>query len=215
MRAFRAPRTSRSPEPLESLQSDLQEYGLHPALLDVATGFAMDVVDGYDPSALFVPVSYGRVVVHGALPSRLASWAKRHPSDPSTDFVSFDVVLADESGRVLVEVEQLTLRKVPNATDFAAAGETTARPVALAATERAVRTKSPAELAFLRQLELGISPAEGCAIFDRTLAKVDGPVVVASSLDLQGLAAQVEQTARDTRDSGDAGATFARPELQT
>jgi thioesterase domain-containing protein/acyl transferase domain-containing protein len=200
----------------ESFQSDLQAYRLHPALLDVATGFAMDIVDGYDQKALFVPVSYGRVVVHAPLAPRVASWVRNRASDGSTEFASFDIVITDESGKVLVEIDQLTLRKLQTTTDFAVASET--KPAIRdvdAVVEVSVRAKSPAELAFLRQLALGIAPAEGCEILDRTLSKIDGPVVVASSLDLAELVAHAEQTARETRDKGDPGATFARPELQT
>ena len=37
-------------------------YGLHPALLDIATGYAMDLIPGYGdqdvPQNLWVPISY-------------------------------------------------------------------------------------------------------------------------------------------------------------
>src|SRR6185436_18537470 len=98
-------------------------------------------------------------------------------------------------------------------TDFAVVEEPTPAEVELdPPMEHAARTKSPAELAFVRQLEQGITRAEGCAVLDRVLAKIDGPVVVASSLDLLELVAAADRATAEPRDSG---AKFARPELTT
>jgi acyl transferase domain-containing protein/acyl carrier protein len=197
----------------EAFASDLASYALHPALLDVATGFAMDLIDGYDGDTLWVPVSYGRVEVRAPLPARVASWVKWRATAASSEFASFDVVLADEIGNVLVSVEELTLRKMPRGADFAVAKEPTAAEVELdPPMARAARTKSPAELAFVRQLEQGITRAEGCAALDRILAKIDGPVVIASSLDLFELSAAADRAIAPPRD---AGTKFARPELST
>ncbi|MFD1807687.1 hypothetical protein ACFSHQ_04525 [Gemmobacter lanyuensis] len=46
---------------------------MHPALMDLATGWAMGLIAGYRPDHLWVPVSYGRVRVWGR--SRRASSA--------------------------------------------------------------------------------------------------------------------------------------------
>jgi acyl transferase domain-containing protein/thioesterase domain-containing protein/acyl carrier protein len=193
--------------------SDLATYGLHPAIVDVATGFAMDLIEGYDGRTLWVPVSYGRVEVRAPLPARVASWVKARSASPSSEFASFDIVLTNESGSVLAVVDELTLRKLPAGADFGVGKEPTASEVELEAPiDRAARTKSPAELAFVRQLEQGITQAEGCAVVDRVLAKIDGPVVVASSLDLIELAEAADRRPVQPMDSG---TKFARPELST
>ena len=49
---------------------------LHPALLDIATGWAMDLIAGWQPTQLWVPVSYARVRVHAPLPPRIVSWVR-------------------------------------------------------------------------------------------------------------------------------------------
>jgi hypothetical protein len=49
--------------------------------------------------------------VHGALPAEIRSWV-RLAGDPAEDVASFDVTLTDPAGKVLVEVEGITFRKV-------------------------------------------------------------------------------------------------------
>ncbi|CAN0579139.1 unnamed protein product, partial [Laminaria digitata] len=49
-------------------QGDLENgHLLHPALMDIATGWAMGLIEGYDGSDLWVPMSYGAVRVHAPL----------------------------------------------------------------------------------------------------------------------------------------------------
>jgi acyl transferase domain-containing protein/thioesterase domain-containing protein len=210
----------------DGFASDLDSYALHPALLDVATGFAMDLIEGYQGDTLWVPVSYGRVVVRAPLPARFSSWvtlreriapgpagADAARSEPPIEFASFDVVLADDHGEVLVRVEELTIRKLSSATDFAVTKSPTVAELELdPPTARAARAKSPAELAFVRQLEQGILPAEGCAVLDRVLAKIDGPLVIASSLDLFELREFADRAALAKEETG---TSFARPALAT
>jgi hypothetical protein len=63
----------------EAFVDDLPQYGLHPALMDMATGFAMDLIEGYSESTnLWVPVSYKRVACFGPLPAAIVSWVRNH-----------------------------------------------------------------------------------------------------------------------------------------
>jgi acyl transferase domain-containing protein/thioesterase domain-containing protein len=189
------------------LRQDLEQHPLHPALLDIATGFAMDLIEGYTGESLWVPVSYRSVHVRARLPARFVSWVRKHSHQGATnDFASFDVVLADERGAILAEVHELTLRKLQDQTDFAVA------PAAPPVEVEAARSISQAELAFLGQLEQGILPAEGCEVLDRILGRGSDPIVVASSIDLPWLTAQVDSAA--VRAAAPA-VKFARPDLGT
>ena len=49
---------------------------LHPALLDIATGWAMELINGYRSTKLWVPVSYTSVQVFHPLPDRIVSWVR-------------------------------------------------------------------------------------------------------------------------------------------
>ena len=127
--------------------ADLVQFGLHPALLDIGTSFAMNLIEGYDGESLWVPVSYKRVRVFAPLATRTVSWVKMASSrGAGSGFASFDVTLADESGRVLVEVEELTLRRLAGAAEFAAGQLAGKGALELEqATHDAERPQSPAE----------------------------------------------------------------------
>jgi acyl carrier protein len=170
----------------------------------------MELIEGYRADALWVPVSYERVRVHGALPPKIVSWV-RTSDDAKNDseFAAFDVVLADESGRVLVEVEKLTLRKLAGEPDFALSR----RPSSDVERDPDDQDREPsaAERQLQINLERGILPAEGQEAFARALASGE-PRLIVSSLDVAGLARQVEQANARPREDG---LKLARPELDS
>ncbi|MEE4184294.1 MAG: type I polyketide synthase [Gammaproteobacteria bacterium] len=101
-------------------RADLQDYALHPALLDIATGCAMDLIPGYADQEvarnLWVPVGYQRLRFHAPLQSELVSWIRTAAeNNPGGDYAAFNITIAAPDGRVLAEVEQLTLRRTDSA----------------------------------------------------------------------------------------------------
>jgi len=106
--------------------ADLESFKLHPALLDVATGFAMKLIDGYSPESLWVPVSYRKLRYYAPLTRRLHSWVRSHGDNRADrDVAAFDVTIADEAGQVLVEVEGFAIKRIDGEADFTLA----ARPL--------------------------------------------------------------------------------------
>lgn len=187
-------------------RSDADSMRLHPALLDLATSFALPIAG--ESTGLYVPVSYGRVRVHAAVGPRAWSHARVRARG---EHVRFDVVLCDDDGRVLMEVEDFVTKRVAENGDFALAR----RPVASelefdADASSGPRPPSPAEVALRRNVELGITPAEGVDALRRILAGPRVPRVVVSSLDLGVLARQADRV--ETPES-DAGPRFERPTL--
>ena len=64
-------------------RAEAGEWLLHPALMDLATGWAMDLIAGYQPDHLWVPVSYGLVRVLRPLPARSsAMWSAQAQTGP-------------------------------------------------------------------------------------------------------------------------------------
>ncbi|MGC5022571.1 SDR family NAD(P)-dependent oxidoreductase [Micromonospora sp. DT47] len=85
---------------------DLPAWGLHPALLDVATAFGRG-----QGSGAYLPLSYGRIVVRAPLPQRFLSHLRHH--DGGTDeVVSADLTLVDDEGREIVAISDFVLRRV-------------------------------------------------------------------------------------------------------
>jgi thioesterase domain-containing protein len=186
---------------------------LHPALLDLATGFALRLLPGYgDQGVFFAPLGYARVRIHGPLPARIASHAKRSERRPATeDLALFDVRIYDEAGTLLLEIDEFALRR------FAGSGALAARKPGDARGSGAGGTRSEraahVDATLQRFVELGIRPPEGAEALERVLgAGRIGPILV-SSIPIAALARAIDSQGSDQ--STTPSSTFARPELAT
>ena len=188
---------------------DIQRgYLVHPALLDIATGYAMDLVPGYDAAAgLWVPMTYGNIRVFGSLPAALWSNVRLSKAgDLGKGYATFDVTIADDEGRTLIEVDAFTVKHVGREANFAVQQDGEAHRKTVNTDTRAEWSPALARLA--EQVEQGISPHEGFDAMVRALG-AGKPQVVVSSLDLellQGAAARVESTPGSVT-------SFDRPDL--
>ncbi len=199
--------------------ADLDTHGLHPGLLDIATGCAMDLIPGYAEQEvaqnLWAPISYRGLRFHAPLQGEIVSWLRLASSgDAGGDFAAFDVTLTDPQGRVLAEVEQLTLRRLdgpwhaprasaPQGADAGEGGEgARAKPL------------SPGEAALAHNVSQGIAPAEGLAALARLLAGELPAEAIVSSMSVEALMAQADGLSRASGAGSDA-ARFSRPELDS
>jgi acyl transferase domain-containing protein/thioesterase domain-containing protein len=201
----------------EAYRSDLERIGLHPGLLDYATGYAMELIEGYTPAlGLWIPVSYGRMAVFGPLPARVYSWVRnRGENRASSDFAVFDVTICDEQGRVLLEIEEYTIKRLAVAPDFTLHAPPVRADVEFEAAlgSRSDRELSPAERQLRRNYERGIRAHEGADALMRVLALDGASQIAVSSLDLAGLIRQAERaTAQVTKASS---TKFGRPDLDS
>jgi len=186
-------------------EAELETFPLHPALLDIATGYGLELVPGYDASSvLFVPFSYREVRVHAALAPRIFSWIRSAPDNHADkEIARFDVTLTDASGRVLVEIADFAVKRTAPGRPFAEARKAAPEPALDA-------HLSPAERAFRRTLRAGIGASEGVAALERILAEPWTPQVIVSSIELDTLIAQVHAAAPAPATDG---ARFERPAL--
>ncbi len=93
---------------------DVEDFALHPALLDLATGFI--TLRHSLPDSL--PFSYRRVVMHAPLTPRLRSTVR--VIERTAMSLEVDATLADEGGAPLVTIEGYRLRRRPAAPPSAA-----------------------------------------------------------------------------------------------
>ncbi len=133
--------------------ADDAALGLHPALLDMATG----PITGHLLARLdlgledeYLPFAYGALKVHGRLGERLYSHVQYRGMSDDRDVLRFDIALYAPDGTPLAEVADFQLRRVP-------AGALDARPAAAPAVD-----------------DGSISPQEGRALFARALALKGG-----------------------------------------
>lgn len=181
---------------------------LHPALLDLATGWAMGLINGYRPDHLWVPVSYAMVRAHRPLPDTIVSHitsAADNRADGAT--ATFNITLATPEGEVCVEIEGFSIRKLDGALHFTAPD---ARELEFDDTPANAKPQSPAEERLLHAFSQGIRPDEGAEAFSRAVGLGQSQIIV-SSLDLPALARQTaEAEAAKTE-----GQAFDRPDLDT
>jgi amino acid adenylation domain-containing protein len=171
----------------EAFSADFQSYRLHPALLDFATSF----LRLFKGEGNYLPLSYKRLRMWRPLPARLYSYARFADRNRSRDAtLCFDVLLLNEDGATLAEIEEFTVMRID---DIARIG-------APARSSAASRDRSPdglmprgseARVRLLQEdLREGLSSSDGVAVFDRILASGLRRVVVST----RDLSARIEQS---------------------
>ncbi len=185
-----------------------QGWLIHPALADLATGWAMGLIAEYRPDHLWVPVSYGSVRVLRPLPGDIVSWVRNAAENRADRPVArFDVTLATPEGEVCLEIEGFTIRRLDGALSFA---RPDAREMTFDDGPRSARPLSPAEERLMHAFTQGIRPDEGAQAFARAVATGASQIIV-SSLDLPAL---IRQTA-EAEAARSEGTAFDRPDLDT
>jgi acyl transferase domain-containing protein/thioesterase domain-containing protein/acyl carrier protein len=148
----------------ETFEGDTSDYHLHPALLDLATGAALYLIDGYGEStAVYLPMSYERARVFQPIPVKFVSHIRSPQRNVAgRDVATFDLTLLDGNGRVLVEIEGFSMRLIRDLQNGPGMGRTQASAPS--------GRDGPAEE---RPLS-GIAPADGTQALIRIVSS-DGP----------------------------------------
>jgi thioesterase domain-containing protein/NAD(P)-dependent dehydrogenase (short-subunit alcohol dehydrogenase family)/acyl carrier protein len=204
----------------DKFAEDLEDYAIHPALLDIATGYAMGLIKGYHDKGsatnLWVPVSYHSFCFYKPLPQQVYSWVRNHQDNSvDKDFASFDVVMYDSRGQVVAEVKQLTIKKLTGEVDFSREALPAKVEKETGATSKGtgeLRQLSPAELAFQHNLSQGILPSEGTKAMFELLDHADATEVIVSSLNIEDLIKEVDATAASLHRE-ESETKFSRPDL--
>ncbi len=168
----------------DEFASDCLQYLIHPAVLDMATGFALPLIQGYPfESEFYVPVSYKALKVFRPMPKRLWSYITLGGNSGS-EVVDFAVTLADENGGVILQTEAFTMKRIS----------------ADVLRTRRSTTSERKELAL--DLSKGIAPQEGLDALDRVLSVECGPQVAVSSQNISALITTLDEQYSGTRDVG-------------
>jgi len=180
----------------DEFQEDLDEWTVHPSVLDVALAAATWRV----VASAYLPTGYDRVTLNGPFPRELLSHI-RLKSFPG-DTVSFDVTLLDLEGRQVAEIEGYTLRKVNEGPGAALSNDT-------GSSEEEVDDEST-----------DVQPEEGWDALQRIMSVHPIPVVVVSTRILQGLIDEESEAAdaagKPKKDEAAVRSkSYARPALST
>ena len=196
--------------PPEFAQDMSDGYLLHPALMDMATGWAMELSQDYDDSHMWVPVAYRSVRVLRPLPADLFSWVRLDRGAQQPGFVSFDITLCDIDGQRCVEIGGFSMKRLDAPGDLVTSGPPRPGELVFDEDDAATGAQSPAQQRLAQTIARGIRPEEGGAAFMRALG-ADLPQVVVTSLDLDALIRQSAAPAGG--ESADPDARFQRPQL--
>jgi acyl transferase domain-containing protein/thioesterase domain-containing protein/acyl carrier protein len=194
---------------LNAASCEDERWLLHPALLDIATGWAMELIEGYQSNKLWVPVSYASVRVFHPLPDRIVSWVRssgRNSRDQET--ASFDVSLALPDGTVCVEIEGFSIKRLDDLGALTAPIKITQSEFEPEDFSRATQPLSAAEERLQHNLSQGILPQDGADAFLRALNQ-GRPQIIVSSLDMAALVEQAGASISETSDMQ----KFDRPQL--
>jgi acyl transferase domain-containing protein/thioesterase domain-containing protein len=147
--------------------ADLEIWMVHPALLDLATGAALYLIEGYQEStAVYLPMSYKRIKLYRPLPSKFWSHIRcRQENTARGEVATFDITLLDEDGKVLSDIEEFAMRRMANTTDSPA---TTLR------SQPAETYGEPAE----STVNQGIASDDGMKAFDQILSSEITPGII-------------------------------------
>lgn len=194
----------------KNARADLRKgWVMHPALLDMATGWAMKLIPGYSAESLWVPLSYGEITIYRALPAELISWVRLAGGSDDNGFARFDIALCAPDGTVHADIKGFQMKKLE--------GKSFARPVPLTEDDvefdsvEADRPPSAEEEALYHNIRQGIRASEGADALRRALAS-GLPQIAMSSLSLEALRAQADKLAKKTEPKTDG---FDRPELDS
>lgn len=172
----------------------------HPALMDIATGWAMGLIEGWSPDHLWVPMGYRAIRLYAPLPARVISHVRNAGRNSDAQgMAQFDITLAAPDGTICAEIRGFALRKLAGAAIPAAP-----------ASARPARSLSPAERRLAHNISQGIPAAIGPAMLSRAVSSGLAQVYV-SSLDLGALIAE----AGIVPDAAPAEGGFDRPDLDS
>ncbi len=197
---------------------DLLQFELHPAVMDLATAGAQSLIPGFDEAQdFFVPASYGCIRVFAPLSAKVFSHIRYRPQDgDDVQLASYDVTVLDESGRVLVDIQEFTMMRVRDKAllDGVSGGAESG------AQASAHRPRATANKVLEMGLSEGLRSAEGAEVLARVLADGRLAQVAVSPQDLHATleklrAPALPATAAQATEGGEVGADWKAPRTET
>ncbi len=181
----------------EQYRTDITDFALHPALLDMATGVGFELAPNYQAHQdFFVPVSYGKVSLFQSLQPQIMSRVvfKRATED---NRCSFDLELRAVTGELLVAISDFVVKRMSH--DIL---------------DREVQ--APATEALQKTLDTAIAPGEGNSLVNIMLGHPEVTQVVVSPFDFSDkFALQSQSAERGAEQATDAGISQDRPDVSS
>lgn len=201
----------------EDFAPDLESLKLHPSLLDRAAGTGMLYME---LEGIYLPMSYKRLRVEQPLPRRIYAYIRETENNYSRkETITFDVLITDENGNELVEIEEFAEKRINDLTEQVRA--TSDKRTALDLEEDDDETTATRASSFYEaSIRDSIAPAEGVEVFTRILARATVPQIVVSTKDLAASMLEAEafienKVSEEVEKLQVARTLHPRPEVQT
>lgn len=170
----------------DEFTDELDVYKLHPSLLDMATGSAQSLIEGFSKSRdFYVPVGYEKLSLLGEMPGSFCSHV-RYDEDSPNGYAKFDVVLLDTAGKVFAEIQGFTMRKMDDGFS--------------SSTDLVRNTENSLATTLADVLEEALSPTQGVAAFDRVMSQNAQAQWIVSSVDSKKWLHQLDEEDRTGAD---------------
>lgn len=92
----------------EQFAGDLEEYYLHPSMLDMA----VNAITQNTGNGIYLPLSYDSFKLYKSVPKALFSYVKKVKSSKNAETVTFNVRLFDADQEPVADITHLTVKKV-------------------------------------------------------------------------------------------------------
>ena len=189
---------------------DMEHMKLHPAVMDVATGF----VQRFAGDGNYLPLAYEKLTVKESMADRMYGYVRFKDKGPTShrDTITCDISIIDETGTVLVDIAGFTMKRVnqelaASLNNSFAEGNKELTPALLGPIEEIeseglIAAANPlyGRLSEKAQwpLDGGLRSKEATAAFDRVLSGCTVPNVVISTRDLTSVMESINSFNRDT-----------------
>lgn len=161
----------------EEFLADLEICTLHPALLDMATAGAQELIAERREGDFYVPFSYASLLLRKPLPGKLFSHVRYLPSASTAGSLAmFDITVMDAQGEEVLGITRFALRRIA-AENFLSAAPDSGNASGIALANNILR----------QSLAEGILPQEGMEALRRALSVGDVPQLVISTQNLEQL----------------------------
>ena len=198
---------------------DLQQFRLHPALLDMALGFARLYLGGDED---YLPLSYKCLKFRAPLAGRLYSHAHAEDNHSQGETITYNVTITDEHGQVLVEVEAFTAKRVrgPKLNAGARAPVQYFNPQDKRIASDGTQTGALKFSVLQEALKEAIGTEEGLDALKRILSSRAAPQVAVVTKDLSALIEQAKsfvptRIVEESETQSSSRPSYPRPRIQT
>jgi len=164
----------------DEFESELDDYILHPAVMDMATGTAQSLNPDYDAeNDLYIPISYTRIKVFKPLEKKMYSHVVYGADEGAGGQTSiFDITISNVDGEILVAIENFVMKRISPSVLLSIKSS---RPADVIEVEH----KSASERFFESGVLAGMTSEEGMKVVDYVLSNLPSePQVIVSTLNL-------------------------------